>query len=811
MKHKYFLSILLFLAMAYGMRAQMYINELYSFGSSSNSQYIELRGTPNSFTPANTYIVTIISYNKSNGFAGRESSSLNISNLQFGANGYLLLLQNGHPYSGSYDTSPSGPNVVTPSSGTGWGNMEIGGTTTAFRFDVITSVLLVTTNVPVVDNQDYDTNDDGILDNGAQNWTIHDAFAYNYGGDDDGAGANHVDIVYGGKAYFIGPTDNLTIRQGGTTTIVTGSSFSVTYAARIGNSTGSSGSDWFMGKANDASMPLTLDNAFSTTFLGGTINTLGEDNAVALPNEYTGTGNWSNTGNWSLGSVPTSSSIVTITGTVTVDVTNAVTDDLTVDGSLTVSSGNALTVDGDLDNNGTVQMNSGSSVIVNGTSTGNVTYSRNIPTTNWYLGASPVSSQSIATLVGNHPFSIGSVVTRRGIGKYSNVTGFVYYDPSGAPNPISESNFIEGQGYAFQLLAPDDIDFTGTLSTGNVNINISKLAETHNLLGNPYTSSIAANSNADGTNNLLSINGSTGADILSEDTLWFWDGTANGGAGAYTQINQASSAKYVSPGQGFFVSAANFTSDSFSFTTNMLSHQTDNFSRSSNIRPEIRLHLEQGSNISTTEVYYINGKTADFDNGYDSSIFGGVAQDFVVYTELVGNNEGKKLGIQTLPDSNYEDMVIPVGINANDNSELRLSIEGANIPPGISVYLEDKTTNTYTNLSVANASYTFTLNSDSSIGRFYLHTTSQALSTDTIDGLAGVNAYSDANKNLRITGIHNETAQISVYNILGTEVLSTSFEGVGVNDISVATLKPGIYIVDLKTASGKFNKKVIIE
>lgn len=53
-----------------------------------------------------------------------------------------------------------------------------------------------------------------------------------------------------------------------------------------------------------------------------------------------------------------------------------------------------------------------------------------------------------------------------------------------------------------------------------------------------------------------------------------------------------------------------------------------------------------------------------------SSIFSGVSNPFAVYTQLVSNNEGQNLGIQTLPNTKYESMVIPAGVNAEAGTSI---------------------------------------------------------------------------------------------------------------------------------------------
>ena len=62
---------------------------------------------------------------------------------------------------------------------------------------------------------------------------------------------------------------------------------------------------------------------------------------------------------------------------------------------------------------------------------------------------------------------------------------------------------------------------------------------------------------------------------------------------------------------------------------------------------------------------------------------------------------------------------------------------------------------------------------------------------------------------MRVTGVQNGSASIQIYNILGKQMMRTSFEGMGVNDISLPTLPNGVYIIKLGTQTGTTNKKII--
>ena len=417
----------------------------------------------------------------------------------------------------------------------------------------------------------------------------------------------------------------------------------------------------------------------------------------------------------------------------TLNVTNVnslVLNDLDVDGALDIKTGeNSVTINNNLtiDASATSNIADGSSLLVNGTASGNLTYTRTLATTNWYLISSPVVGQDIDAFVASEGLASGTTGNNLGLSDYNNTTpGWEYYQ-NGASGTGS---FTSGDGRAIKLASTGDIAFTGTINTSDVNISITDATgsggNAFNLVGNPYPSFIAANNSADATNNILKVN-DTDNDYLSESTLWFW----NQGTNSYDQINHASSAKYIAPGQGFFVSATG--SVNLSITEAMQSHQgTDSFQRLTT-RPEIALSLSNGTAIRNADIYYIEGTTTGWDNGYDSSIFGGVSNEFAIYTHAVANGNGRDLGIQSLPPNNYENMIVPVGINAEAGTAISIDAATNNFPSGINIYLEDKQDNSFTLLE-ADSNFSFTPeNNLSGIGRFYLHTTSGVLSADDFD------------------------------------------------------------------------------
>ena len=465
--------------------------------------------------------------------------------------------------------------------------------------------------------------------------------------------------------------------------------------------------------------------------------------------------------------------------------------------TLTIGSSVGLDIDGNLTANGNMSINSGGSLIVSGTSSGNITYNRNLANTNWYLVSSPEMGQDIDTFVSAEGLASGTNNNNMGLASYDNTSAAWDYYQNGTSG---SGDFALGSGRSIKLAAASDISFTGTMPVENVSIEITSNTNGYNLVGNPYPSYIAANTGADSSNNILTVNTS----ILSEATLWFWNQATN----TYDAINQASSSMDISPAQGFFVETEG--TNSLSITEAMQSHQSaDTFQRLSSERPEISLVLSDGEITRDTDVYYIDGTTTGFDNGYDSTTFGGAANSFSIYTHLVANSNGQDLAIQSLPNSDLDTMIIPVGITAAAGEQISISANAINLPEGVNIYLEDKNDDSFTILDSTSV-FTTTPDEDlNGIGRFYIHTTATALSDNQVS-LTNVSMYV-VDSNLTITGVHTANASVRVYDLVGKEVVNTSFEGTGLNKIELPVLTTGVYVVQLETQTEAVNKKIIIK
>lgn len=540
------------------------------------------------------------------------------------------------------------------------------------------------------------------------------------------------------------------------------------------DNTTSLGSATVTGNAWSFAISLTADAA--NNFVVQTEDTAGNtSNDVDVPtitqtNTVTWTGatdnDWSISNNWNPATVPSTNANITIP--------SGLTNYPTATSAVTF---NSLTI------------NSGASFIAQSTVTGSVTYKRAL-TANWHLVSSPLSGETIEDLRTLNTFVAGSGGGRIGLAPYNNNGPIWTYQTSSSTGVITS-----GQGYSTKLAAAGDISFTGSVNTGVSPINYGITQGTtnnFNLVGNPYTSYV----------NLGTFFTDNNA-ALSEQTVWMWNQVTT----SYDLKLSGTDASFqIAPGQGFFVSAASNTNVTFSNTNQ--SHQTDTFQRSS--RAEINLTASENGNLKATQIYFINGTTKGFDNGYDGTVFGGVNSNFSLYSQLVNDNQGKNYAIQSLPLNNMDDIVIPIGLKLNTGKEVKFSASSTNLPNDKRIYLEDRINEKF--IDITEKDYTVTLTENTNgIGQFYLRATKYKLDTPIASSIEYVSLYKSDSNTLSILGLQTENASLKLYSLTGKKVSDQKFSSKGHSTINIPSLATGVYIVELTSELGKINKKIILE
>ena len=355
--------------------------------------------------------------------------------------------------------------------------------------------------------------------------------------------------------------------------------------------------------------------------------------------------------------------------------------------------------------------------------------------------------------------------------------------------------------------------FTGSVITSD---QTSSVVNNHdnggrrwNLVSNPFASYVNTNDDADGTNNFLSVN----SGVIDTEYLaaygWAADGT---GYTEYGQDYNTNSAVYMAPGQAFMIAADSDSSADLSLTTDMqtVTGSDDFISGDVMDATEIYLRVYNGDAfIEDAHIKFQDDMTLGLDPGYD---LGNYYQDAAISTRLLEDDQGTNFAHQQLPVDAMDNAVIPLVINQVADQEFRINLHTATIPDP-NVYLEDVEEGTFTNLYEGD--FVMTPTSDlSGAGRFFIHMTADTMSNEDVS-TSLLNAYKEVDASyITIEGLATQTneTKVSLYNILGREVLSTTLNNnMNTQTISTVGLSSGIYVIELESGTDRLTKKLLIQ
>ena len=493
---------------------------------------------------------------------------------------------------------------------------------------------------------------------------------------------------------------------------------------------------------------------------------------------------WNDATNWSNGALPTS------------------TDNVAVLSGAEVTLNTDATIV-DVKVKAPIKINSGKSLIVTGEVSGDddkVYYRRNLTAIagdaeGWHLVASPVSGETYNNAYADAE-SLATSTTN------TSLRGLGFYTTGATPpwsylidDDTNSGTFNSGLGYAMKRASSGQVKFIGNLNTDDAGVTLttgaSQLSVGFNLLGNPYTSFINSQTFLSDNSNL-------------SQQIWVWDQTGGGNYSVKIPIDDFQ----IAPGQGFFVKFNSGTSINFA-ESNQSVQGTDTF-LNPDLRTEIKLSMTDGVKNRYTKLYFSNSATTGYDFGWEGEVFGGVENSINIYTHLVDDNQGRKYQIQSLPLSNLDSSIIPLGVQAEAGKTLTFSVKNTNLSSDVGVYLEDKQNNSFTLLDNELTFSTLLENGLDGVGRFYLHTSRETLSINNPNQDNHIGIYKISPEQLRIVGIQSGTASVVLYNTLGKQVLETSFQGQGANNIALPALASGVYVIQLTTESRIINRKIIL-
>ncbi|MGV3486314.1 MAG: cadherin domain-containing protein [Planctomycetaceae bacterium] len=261
------------------------------FGSQTTNQYFELRGDPNATLEAGTYLLVINEHDTGLDKGGAVQAIFDLSNQQFGSNGFLVLQQQNSPYPLGAGLVAGGeaPNVLM-SNATGFsglpGNLFSSVDGSGYIDLTLGSAgyFLIQTDVVPNLGDDIDADDDGVIDVDGpfQSWTVLDSISLHHN-------VFQGPFAYGQIVYaeVLGSTKPAVAVQDGAELIYTEGQG---YAARIGDSTGHTSDDWVVGTVRDttpgaAAPRYRLENGIfgiplPRPFVGRDLDHLGESNFI---------------------------------------------------------------------------------------------------------------------------------------------------------------------------------------------------------------------------------------------------------------------------------------------------------------------------------------------------------------------------------------------------------------------------------------------------------------------------------------------------------------------------------------------------
>ncbi|MDX9882177.1 MAG: hypothetical protein RBS73_08930 [Prolixibacteraceae bacterium] len=499
--------------------------------------------------------------------------------------------------------------------------------------------------------------------------------------------------------------------------------------------------------------------------------------------------------------------LISSSSEITVD--NSVTaENMTINSSASVSvaSGQTVSLTGDLalksDASATASLINNGTINVVGTTSAECYMTGNV----WYVVAPIAEGGNISTFVQAAANAIPANGSNYGMMDYNETTNsWNSYFTSG-----TTGNLGVGRGYCLRRSSNGTVTYSGTLSGGTKTVTLTKEGEGWNCIGNPYPSAIAINSASPATENFIAHN--NGSLDASYACVYVWDdnsktykikGNVQGAYGS-RELDQ----NVLQAGQGFFVKAKE-AGTSVVFNSDMQVHSNSAILKSAPAPwPGFEL-LASSEKTTTSTVLIFNEKmTVGLDVAYDAGLLRG-SSGLEIYTRLAEDN-GVDFAVQCLPET-YKSLVVPLGVENKTGGEITFRIKPLGRFNLHSVTLEDKTANTFTDLT-GGATYRVAVAAGKTgIGRFYVHidhsTTGVALLEN--KDASSLKVY-QADGQIRIIGELGVSPRAHLFNIAGCLLGTYRLQQGNCNNIPASGLAPGVYFIQIEEQSGHRTVKVAV-
>ena len=519
---------------------------------------------------------------------------------------------------------------------------------------------------------------------------------------------------------------------------------------------------------------------------------------------------------WTPNSVTASTSISSMSLTSTSDIAVSNGGVLTIDSPTTINSlsiaaggkvsnsssltASTLTINSDATNGTGTYVETGTSTITSANVQQYLPQGRN-----WYV-SSPVTTGNTSSLI------------------VSGVAASVSYynEPSSVWVNNYTGTLTSGKGYiavSNSGTATNNVQFSGTLNTGNVDVALTKQGSTYagyNLVANPYPSYL---------NPMAAINANTNL----VPTIWYRTRSTGGTPTYYFETVNSSSGVgtnnagtgtvtgYIPPMQAFWLKT-NADAQTLTFTNAMRYHANPSSvtttplkAKSQINQPLVRLQVSNGTSNDEAIIY----SNPNAQNGYDVYDSPKMSNNDVAIPEIFTTAGSQQLVINGL-NAITLNQEIPLGLTAGNSTNLSIKASQlSNLDAGTRMILRDfLNPNNVVEYDLTDGSaYTFTsATSATTNGRFAVIFKSTSITT-------GV----DLNNDLKINIFRNENGQITIncptefagkailtiYNTVGQSIEKKTIK----NTVTVLPkqFKTGVYLVNVMAVGKTWTQKIVIE
>lgn len=409
-------------------------------------------------------------------------------------------------------------------------------------------------------------------------------------------------------------------------------------------------------------------------------------------------------------------------------------------------------------------------------------------------------------LISERNHMVSSPINDAMIETYAGIYFYRFDEPTNTWDNITESAFPMMVTQGYRVWASDDItgsttvDFAGPLNNGDYGINaLSYTPESPttgwNLIGNPYPSALQWNNlwtkynisewacvENNGTQECY--NALTGAMYPEDGGIYMPDGIIPSTQGFWVRALTADASLTIPQGE-------RMNSDQPFYKDEIIQ-----------IAKSVRIQLEGKNGTDAAMVQFTPEATVGFDGRFDLEKFIKRDNEPQLYT----CSENTEYAVNVLPE-NPDGLIVPMGFEADEAGIFTISLTNfEGFDPETKIFLEDKSDNSLTLIS--ETAYSFSGSPADSKQRFNLHFKSgDALNGHSNAGNVQVYAHDNV---VYVQQPDDLEGLISIYNMMGQEILSTQRTGQGQVRIKVDN-KPGFYLVKIQYTDQLITEKVFIQ